>query len=69
MSSILERRDETRLDKRGHGISDPQTWCDACARAGEEDGSFLITGQGEGNACENSSHGTAQTFEDCDDQE
>lgn len=55
------------LDKRGQGSSDPQTWCDACARAGEEHGSFLITGQVEGNTCENSSHGTAQSFRDSED--
>lgn len=57
------------LDKRGQGSSDPQTWCDTCARAGEEDGSFLITGQGEGDACENYSHSSAQLFEDSTDQE
>ncbi|WP_330206115.1 hypothetical protein [Pseudomonas sp. AM14(2022)] len=52
------------LPGRGQGSSDPETWCDACAKAGERDGSFLITGQSDGNICENPSHGEDHSLDD-----
>ena len=52
------------LPGRGQGSSDPETWCDECAEAGMSDGSFLITGKGEGDTCENPSHGLARSLDD-----
>ena len=52
------------LPGRGQGSSDPETWCDACAKAGERDGSFLITGLGDGDTCESPFHGAAQSLDD-----
>lgn len=57
------------LPGRGQGSSDPETWCDECAKAGKSDGSFLTTGEGEGDTCENPSHGLTQPFDDGDELE
>lgn len=58
------------LPDDGQGNGDAATWCDACAAAGESNGSFLITGPGEdGEFCENPSHGAAQSFDDDEDLE